>query len=106
MAAIVGTCSKAEQRFLASVSLSKQGVELIEVHRRMKVQYSDAYLSLQEVHERRWNIRNDLRSVSGSLCQGQGHRVVKTESISGDEHPGMIILLILRTAPASSPVGR
>ena len=46
MAAPLATCAKEEQRSVIRF-LSSEGVKPIEIHRRMKVQYGDACLSLQ-----------------------------------------------------------
>jgi hypothetical protein len=43
MAALLATCTKEEQR--------SEGVKPIEIHRRMKVQYGGACLSVQQVYE-------------------------------------------------------
>ena len=50
MAAPLATCVKEEQRSVSRF-LSSEGVKPIENHRRMKVQYGDACLSLQQVYE-------------------------------------------------------
>jgi len=49
MAAPLATYTKEEQRPLIRF-LSSERVEPIEIHRRMKVQYGDACLSLQQVY--------------------------------------------------------
>ena len=46
MAALLETCIKEEQRSVIRF-LSSEWVEPVEIHRRMKVQYGDACLSLQ-----------------------------------------------------------
>ena len=43
MAAPLETCTREEQRFVIRF-LRSEGVKPIEIHRRMKVQYGDAYL--------------------------------------------------------------
>jgi len=50
MAAMLATCTKEEQHSVIHF-LSSEGLEPIEIHRRMKVQYGDACLSLQHVYE-------------------------------------------------------
>jgi len=53
------------------------GVKSIEIHRRMKVQYGDARLSLQQVYEWTRKFMNGISSVTG-----QAHRVVTPEGIA------------------------
>ena len=48
MAAPIETCTRGEQRSVIRF-LRSEGVKPIEIHRRMKVQYGDAYLSQQQV---------------------------------------------------------
>jgi hypothetical protein len=50
MAAPLATCTKEEQRAVIRF-FSREKVKPIEIHRRMKVQYGDACLSLQKVYE-------------------------------------------------------
>ena len=52
----------------------------IEIHRRMKVQYGDACLSLQQVYEGSRKFMNDLSSVKDSPRPGQAHPVVTPEA--------------------------
>ena len=49
LAAPLATRTKEEQRSVIRF-LSNEGVKPIEINRRMKVQYGDAYLSLQQVY--------------------------------------------------------
>ena len=53
-----------------------------EINRRMKVQYGDACLSLQQVHEWTWMFMNGISSVTDSPRPGQAHRVVTPEAIA------------------------
>jgi predicted nuclease with RNAse H fold len=46
--------------------LSSEGVKLIEIHRRMKVQYGDACLSLQQVYEWTRKFMKGISSVTDS----------------------------------------
>jgi len=46
----LATCTKEEQHSVIRF-LSSEGVKPIEIHRRMKVKYGDACLSLQQVYE-------------------------------------------------------
>jgi len=50
MEAPLATCAKKKQRSVVRF-LSSEVVKPIEIHRRMKVQYGDACLSLQQVYE-------------------------------------------------------
>jgi len=53
MAAPLATCTKEEQGSVIRF-LSSEVVKPIEIHRRMKFQYGDACLSLQQVYE--WTV--------------------------------------------------
>jgi len=65
--------------------LSSEGVKPIENHRRMKVQYGDACLSLQQVYEWTGKFMNGISSVTESPRPGQAHRVVTPEAIAAFE---------------------
>jgi len=65
MAAPLATCTKEEQRSV--------GVKHIEIHRRMKVQYGDACLSLQQVYQWTRKFMNGISSVTDSPGPGQAH---------------------------------
>ena len=80
MAASLATCIKDEQRSVIRF-LSNEGVKPIEIHRRMKVQYGDACLSLQQVYEWTGKFMNGISSVTDSPRLGQAHRVVTPEDI-------------------------
>jgi len=62
--------------------LSSEGVKPVEIHRRMKVQYGDACLSLQQVYEWTRKFMNGISSVTDSPRPGQAHRVVTPEAIA------------------------
>jgi hypothetical protein len=72
MAAPLATCTNEEQcsviRFLNS-----ERVKPIEIHQRMKVQYGDACLSLQQVYEWTRKFMNGTSSVTDSPRPGQAH---------------------------------
>ena len=70
---------------LSSIFLSNEGAKPIEIHRRMKVQYGDACLSLQQVYEWTRKFMNGISSVTESPRPGQAHRVVKPEAIAAVE---------------------
>jgi cobalamin biosynthesis Co2+ chelatase CbiK len=75
MAAPLATCAEEEPRI--------EGVKPIEIHRRMKVQYGGAYLSLQQVCEWTEKFMNSISSVTGCPRPGQAHRVVVTPVVKG-----------------------
>ena len=54
--------------------LSNEGVKPVEIHRRMKVQYGDACLSLQQVYEWTRKFMNGTRSVTDSPRPSQADR--------------------------------
>jgi len=60
-------------------------VKPIETHLRMKVQYGDAYMSLQQVYEWTRKLMNGISSVTDSSRPGQAHRVVTPETIAAVE---------------------
>jgi len=66
LAAPLATCTKEEQRSVIRF-LTSEGVKSIEIHRRMKVQYGDACLSLQQVHEWTRKIMSSISSVQTLL---------------------------------------
>jgi len=84
VAAPLATCTKEEQRS-AIRFLSSEVVKPIEIHRRMKVQYGDACLSLQQVHEWTRKFTKGISSVADSPRPGQAHLVVTPEGIAAVE---------------------
>jgi len=72
MAAPLATCTIEEQRSVIRL-LSSEGVKPIEIHRRMKVQYGDACLSLQQMYEWTRNFMNGTSSVTDSPRPDQAH---------------------------------
>ena len=81
MSAPLATRTKEEQRSVIRF-LSSEGVKPIEIHRRMKVQYGDACLSLQQVYEWTRKFMNGITSVTDSPRPGQAHPVVTPEAIA------------------------
>ena len=73
MAAPLATCSNEEERSVLRF-LSSEGVKPIEIHRRVKFQYGDACLSLQQVYEWTRKFMNGTSSVTDSARPGQAHR--------------------------------
>jgi len=84
LAAPHATCTKEEQRSVIRF-LRNEGVKPIEIHRRMKVQYGDACLSLQQVYEWTRKFMNRISSVTDSPRPGQAHRVVTPKDIAAVE---------------------
>ena len=84
MAAPLATCTKEEQRSVIRF-LSSEGEKPKEIHRRMKVQYGDACLSLQQVYEWTRKFMIGISSVTDSPRPGQAHRVVTPEGIAAVE---------------------
>jgi len=76
--------TKEEQRSIIRF-LSSEGVKSIEFHRRMKVQYGDACLSLQQLYEWTRKFMNCISSVTDSLRHGQAHPVVTPQAIAAVE---------------------
>ena len=65
--------------------LSSEVVKRTEIHRRMKPQYGDACLSLQQVYEWTRKFMNGISSVTDSPRPGQAHRVVTPDAIAAVE---------------------
>jgi len=84
MAAQLATCTKEEQRYVIRF-LSTEGVKSIEIHRRIKVQYGDACLSLQQVYGWTGKFMNGISSETDSPRPGQAHPVVTPEGIAAVE---------------------
>ena len=84
LVAPLATCTKEEQRSVIRF-LSSERVKPIEIHRRMKVQYGDACLSLQQVYEWTRKFMNGISSVTDSPRHGQAHRVVTPETTAAVE---------------------
>jgi len=80
----LATRTKEEQRSVIRV-LGSEGVNPIKIHRRMKVQYGDACLSLQQVYEWTGKFMNGISSVTDSPRPGQAYRVVTPEAIAAVE---------------------
>jgi hypothetical protein len=62
-----------------------KGVNPIEIHRPMTVQYGDACLSLWQVYEWTEKIMNGISSVTDSPRPGQAQRVVTLKAIAAVE---------------------
>jgi len=84
MAAPLATCTEEKQHSVIRF-LSSEGVKPIEIHRRIKVQYGDACLSLQQVYEWTRKFMNGISSVRDSSRPDQAHPVVTPEAIAAFE---------------------
>ena len=80
----LATRTKEEQRCVIRF-LSSEGVKPTEIHRRMKVQYGDACLSLQQAYEWTRKFMSGISSVTDSPRTGQAHPVVTQEAIAALE---------------------
>jgi len=74
-----------QRRTALSSDLSTEVVKSNEIRRRMKVQYDDACLSLQQVYEWTRKFMNGISSVTDSPRPGQAHGVVRPEAIAAVE---------------------
>ena len=84
MAAPLETCTREEQCCVIWF-LHSEGVKPIEIHRRIKVQYSDACLSQQQVYEWSRKFANGVTSVEDAPRPGQAQRVVTPQNIAAVE---------------------
>jgi len=84
MAAPLATCTKEEQCSVICF-LSNEVVKPIKIQRRLKVQYGDACLSLQQVCEWTGKFMNGISSVTDSPRPGQAHQVVTPKAIAAVE---------------------
>ena len=84
MVAPLATCTKEEEHCVIRF-LSSGGVKPIEIHQRMKVQYGDACLSLQEVYQWTGKSMNGISSVTDCPRPCQAHRVVTPEGSAAVE---------------------
>jgi hypothetical protein len=76
MAAPLTICTKEEQLSVIRF-LSSEAVKPIEIHRRMKIQYGDVCLSLQQVYEWTRKFMNDISSATDSPRPGQAIAAVE-----------------------------
>ena len=84
VAAPLATCTKEKQRSVIRF-LSSERVKPIEILRRMKVQYGDACLSLQQVFGWTRKSMNGISSVTDSPQPGQAHQVLTPEATAAVE---------------------
>lgn len=84
MAAFLSTCTALEQQSVMPF-LSSEGAKPAEIHRRIKTQYGDPRVSLQEVYGRTKKFKSGVTSVEGALRPDPAHRVVTNENIATAE---------------------
>lgn len=84
MATPLEHCTREEQRSVIRF-LHSEGVKPIDIHRRMKLQYGNSCLSLQQVYEWSNKFKHGVISVADSPRPGQANRVVTPESIAAVE---------------------
>ena len=84
MADPLAICTKEAQRSVILFFCAEE-VTPIEIHRRMKDQYGDACLSLEQVCEWNRDSMNGISSVTDSPRPGQAHRGVTPEAIAAVE---------------------
>ena len=84
MAAPLEPCTREEHRSVIRF-LRGEGVKPIEIYRRMKFQYGDAYLSQQQVYEWSRKFANCVTSVEDAPRPGQAQRVVTPQNIAAVE---------------------
>jgi hypothetical protein len=72
MAAPLATYTKEQHSAIGFLSV--EVLKPIEIRRRMKVQYGDECLSLQQVYEWSKKFTNDISSVTDWPRTGQAHR--------------------------------
>jgi histone-lysine N-methyltransferase SETMAR len=80
MAAPLEICTREEQRSVIRF-LSSEGVKPIAIHGRMKIQYGDACLSLQQVYEWDRKFKNGVSSVTDIDRPGRPHTANTPESL-------------------------
>jgi len=78
MEAPLAICTKEEQRSVIRF-LSTEGAKPTEIHQRLKVQYGDACLSLQQAYVWTRKFMNGISSVTEFPRPGQAHPVVTPE---------------------------
>jgi hypothetical protein len=84
IAALLGTCSREDQRSVTRL-LSSGGVKPIEVHRRKKMQYGDACLLPQQVYVWDRNFKNGVSSEADADHRGRPHTAFTAETAEHTE---------------------
>ena len=84
MAAPLKPCTREEQRSVFRF-MGSEGVNPSEIHRRMKMQYGDACLSLQQVYDWDRKFKSGVSSVADAARSGRPHTAHTTEIVAGVE---------------------
>ena len=82
MAAPLEACTREEQRSFISF-LRSEGVNPSEIHFRMKMQYGDACLSLQQVYDWDRKFKSGVSSVADASRSGRPHTAKTPEMVAG-----------------------
>jgi hypothetical protein len=80
MATSLQTCIREEQRSLIHF-LSSEGVKPTEIHKKMKMQYRDTCLSLQQVYEWDKKFKNGMSSVADADGPDRPHTACTPETV-------------------------
>ena len=78
-------CTKQEQRSVVRFLFS-EGVKLIQIHRRMRIQYSDRCTSRTQVYEWTEEFKNGVTSVEDSPPSGPAFTAVAEDNIAAVEN--------------------
>jgi len=84
MAALLETSTREEQRSVIRF-LGSDGVNPNEIHRRMKMQYGDACLSLQQVYDWDRKFKSGVSSVADAARSGWPHTAKTPKMVAGVE---------------------
>ena len=84
MAAPLEACTREEQRSVIHF-FGREGVNPSEIHRRMKMQYGDACLSLQQVYDWDRKFKSGVSIVADAARSGRPHTADTPEMVAGVE---------------------
>ena len=84
MAASLEACTREEQRSVIRF-LGSEVVNPSEIHRRMKMQYGDTCLLLQQVYDWDRKFESGVSSVTDAACSGQPHTANTPDMVAGVE---------------------
>ena len=93
MAAPLEACTREEQRSVIRF-LGSEGVNLSEVHRRMKMHYGDVCLSLQQVYDWDRKFKSGVSSVADAAHSGRPHTTDALEIVGGVERMDMWLVFL------------
>ena len=82
MAAPLEVCISEEQRSVIRF-LGSEGMNPSEIHRRIKMQYGDAYLSLQQVYDWDRKFKSGVSCVADAAHSGRPHTANTPEMVAG-----------------------